>query len=106
MVKRISKIALALLVYWASSGRLREVTVHLGRLVLDGRASMDGAAPRSGYASAAGGAVGAYGRGKPPDLTPRNSRQSAQLKDIRFEFDRYDIRARRTPRSSTRTRNR
>jgi hypothetical protein len=95
MVKHISKIALALLV----SGPLLAGCAK-SPFATDSSsstsASMDGADGR-GFASAAGGAAGgpagAYGQGNAARPNPKEFSQSAQLKDIRFEFDRYDIRA-------------
>jgi len=91
MVKRISKIALALLV----SGPLLAgcaKSPFASDSSSSTSASMDGADGR-GFASAAGGAAGAYGQGNAARPNPKEFSQSAQLKDIRFEFDRYDIRA-------------
>jgi peptidoglycan-associated lipoprotein len=92
MVKRISKIALALLV----SGPLLAGCAK-SPFATDASSSTDATmagADGRGYASAAGGAAGAYGQGNAAARpNPREFTQSAQLRDIRFEFDRYDIRA-------------
>ena len=91
MVKRISKVALALLV----SGPLLAGCAK-SPFASDSSSSTDAAmagASGQGYSSAAGGAAGAYGQGSAARPNPREFSATAQLKDIRFEFDRYDIRA-------------
>jgi peptidoglycan-associated lipoprotein len=91
MVKRISKVALALLV----SGPLLAGCAK-SPFASDGSSSTDASmagASGQGYSSAAGGAAGAYGQGNAARPNPREFSATAQLKDIRFEFDRYDIRA-------------
>ena len=90
MVKRISKIALALLV----SGPLLAGCAK-SPFASDG-SSADGSTggpDGRGFTSAAGGAGSAYGQGNAARPNPRDFTNSAQLKDIRFDFDRYDIRA-------------
>jgi peptidoglycan-associated lipoprotein len=93
-VKHFTKIALALLV----SGPLLAGCAK-SPFASDGSsstgASMAGATGQ-GYASAAGGAAGAYGQGNAARPNPREFSAAAQFKDIRFEFDRYDIRAQDT----------
>lgn len=92
MVKRISKIALALLVSGPLlAGCAKSPFTSAGSSAADG--SMGGSADGRGYTSAAAGAAGAYGQGSAARPNPKEFSQSAQLKDIRFEFDRYDIRA-------------
>src|SRR5262249_62306472 len=88
-MKRISKIALALLV----SGPLLAGCAK-NPLATDGSADGSTGGPDGrGFTSAAGGAGGAHGQGNAARPNPRAFTNSAQLKDIRFEFDRYDIRA-------------
>jgi peptidoglycan-associated lipoprotein len=89
MVKRISKIALALLV----SGPLLAGCAK-NPFATDGSADGSTGGPDGrGFTSAAGGAGGAHGQGNAARPNPREFTNSAQLKDIRFDFDRYDIRA-------------
>jgi peptidoglycan-associated lipoprotein len=89
MVKRISKIALALLV----SGPLLAGCAK-SPFATDGSADGSTTGPDGrGFTSAAGGAGGAFGQGNAARPNPREFTASAQLKDIRFDFDRYDIRA-------------
>ena len=91
MMKRTSKIALALLV----SGPLLAGCAK-SPFAADGSSSTSGTKAGSvdGQVYAAGAAgAGAYGQGNAARPNPREFSASAQLKDIRFEFDRYDIRA-------------
>jgi peptidoglycan-associated lipoprotein len=92
MVKRISKIALALLV----CGPLLAGCAK-NPFATDGSADGSTGGPDGrGFTSAAGGAGGAggaYGQGNAARPNPREFTNSAQLKDVRFDFDRYDIRA-------------
>jgi len=92
MVKRISKIALALLV----CGPLLAGCAK-NPFTTDGSADGSTGGPDGrGFTSAAGGAGGAggaYGQGNAARPNPREFTNSAQLKDVRFDFDRYDIRA-------------
>ena len=92
MVKHISKIALALLV----SGPLLAGCAK-SPFATDGSADGSTGGPDGrGFTSAggaAGGAGGAHGQGNTARPNPREFTNSAQLKDIRFDFDRYDIRA-------------
>jgi peptidoglycan-associated lipoprotein len=92
MMKRTSKIALALLV----SGPLLAGCAK-SPFASDGSSSTSGTKAGSVdgpvYPAAAAGAAGAYGQGNAARPNPREFSQSAQLKDIRFEFDRYEIRA-------------
>ena len=90
MVKRISKIALALLVTGPLLAGCAKSPFAADGSSADG--STGGAADGRGYTSAAGGAAGAYGQGNAARPNPREFTASAQLKDIRFDFDRYDIR--------------
>jgi peptidoglycan-associated lipoprotein len=88
-MKRISKIALALLV----SGPLLAGCAK-SPFATDGSADGSTTGPDGrGFTSAAGGAGGAYGQGNAARPNPREFTASAHLKDIRFDFDRYDIRA-------------
>jgi peptidoglycan-associated lipoprotein len=91
-MKRISKIALALLV----SGPLLAGCAK-NPFAADGSADGSTGGPDGrGFTSAAGGvggAGGAYGQGNAARPNPREFTNSAHLKDIRFDFDRYDIRA-------------
>jgi peptidoglycan-associated lipoprotein len=92
MMKRTSKIALALLV----SGPLL-VGCAKSPFASDSSSSTSGTKAGSVdgpvYPAAAGLAGGAYGQGNAARPNPREFSASAQFKDIRFEFDRYDIRA-------------
>ena len=91
-MKRISKIALALLV----SGPLLAGCAK-SPFATDGSADGSTGGPDGrGFTSAAGGAGGAgsaYGQVNAGRPNPREFTASAHLKDIRFDFDRYDIRA-------------
>jgi peptidoglycan-associated lipoprotein len=91
-MKRISQIALALLV----SGPLLAGCAK-NPFTTDGSADGSTGGPDGrGFTSAAGGAGGAYGQGGQGNAArpnPREFTNSAQLKDVRFDFDRYDIRA-------------
>jgi peptidoglycan-associated lipoprotein len=92
MVKHISKIALALLVSGPLlAGCAKSPFATNGSASTGG--SMGDSADGRGHMAAAGGAGGAYGLGNAARPNPREFSPSAQLKDIRFEFDRYDIRA-------------
>lgn len=51
-----------------------------------------GAGTAGGAAGAVGGAAGAYQQGGAVRPNPKDFTTTAQLKDIRFDFDRYDIR--------------
>jgi peptidoglycan-associated lipoprotein len=90
MVKRISKITLALLV----SGPLLAGCAK-SPFATDGSSAdgSTGGSADSRLTSAAGGAAGANGQGNAARPNPREFTASAQLKDIRFDFDRYAIRA-------------
>ena len=54
---------------------------------------MAGSAGGGGGVGAAGGAAGAYGQGSAARPNPKDFATTAQLKDIRFDFDRYEVRA-------------
>jgi peptidoglycan-associated lipoprotein len=88
-MKRISKIALALLVSGPLLAGCAKSPFATDGSSADGSNGPDG----RGFTSAAGGAAGAYGQGGAARPNPREFTASAQLKDIRFDFDRYDIRA-------------
>ena len=89
----ISRIALALLVSGPLlAGCAKSPFATEGSASADG-STASGSADGRGHIAAAGGAGGAYGQGTAARPNPREFSQSAQLKDIRFEFDRYDIRA-------------
>jgi len=91
MMKRISTIALTLLV----SGPLLAGCAK-SPFASDGSSSTSGTKAGSvdgPVYPAAAGAAGAYGQGNAARPNPREFSASAQLKDIRFEFDRYEIRA-------------
>lgn len=96
MVKRISKIALALLIsgpILAGCAKSPFTTSSDGSSSTSGGAmgaSTDGGRG-SGTAAGAGGAYGQGGAAARPN--PKDFTTAAQLKDIRFDFDRYDIRA-------------
>ena len=91
MVKRISKIALAVLVSGPLLAGCAKSPFATDGSSADG--STGGSADGRGYTSAAGGAAGAYGQGNAARPNPREFTASAQLKDIRFDFDRYEVRA-------------
>src|SRR5499426_841358 len=90
-MKRTTKIALALLV----SGPLLAGCAK-SPFASDGSSSTSGTKAGSvdgPVYPAAAGAAGAYGQGNAGRPNPREFTASAHLKDIRFDFDRYDIRA-------------
>jgi peptidoglycan-associated lipoprotein len=97
MVKRISKVALALLI----TGPILAGCAKSPFATSDGSssstaggsmgASADGGRG-TGTAGGAGGAGGAYGQAGSARPNPKDFTTTAQLKDIRFDFDRYDIR--------------
>ena len=91
MVKRISKIALAVLVSGPLLAGCAKSPFAADGSSADG--STGGSADGRGYTSAAGGAAGAQGQGNAARPNPREFTASAQLKDIRFDFDRYEVRA-------------
>lgn len=95
MVKRISKIALALLVSGPLLAGCAKSPFATGGM--SGSSSADGStvvsADGRGFTADASGAAGAYGHGNAARPNPKEFSQSTQLKDIRFDFDRYDIRA-------------
>jgi peptidoglycan-associated lipoprotein len=91
MVKHISKIALAILISGPLLAGCAKSPFASNGESADG--SSGGSADGRGYSSAAGGAAGAYGQGNAARPNPREFTQSAQLKDIRFDFDRYEIRS-------------
>ena len=88
-MKRISKIALALLVSGPLLAGCAKNPFATGGSADGSTGGPDG----RGFTSAAGSAGGAHGQGNAARPNPREFTNSAQLKDIRFDFDRYDIRA-------------
>jgi peptidoglycan-associated lipoprotein len=93
MVKRISKIALALLI----AGPLVAGCAKSPFATSDGSSSTSGGSMGAsadggrGFGTA-GGAGGAYEQAGAARPNPKDFTTMAQLKDIRFDFDRYDIR--------------
>jgi peptidoglycan-associated lipoprotein len=94
MVKRISKIALTLLI----SGPIVAGCAKSPFATSDGSSastsggSMGASADGGRGAGTAGGAAGAYQQAGAARPNPKDFTTTAQLKDIRFDFDRYDIR--------------
>jgi peptidoglycan-associated lipoprotein len=90
VMKRISQIALALMI----SGPMLAGCAKSPFATSDGSSSSGGSMGASadgrgvGAAGGPGGAYGAAARHNPKEFST-----TAQLKDIRFDFDRYDIRA-------------
>ena len=96
MVKRVSKIALALLIsvpILAGCAKSPFTTSSDGSSPSTSGGAMGGSAAAVGvrYRGGAGGAYGQGGAAARPN--PKDFTTAAQLKDIRFDFDRYDIRA-------------
>jgi peptidoglycan-associated lipoprotein len=94
MVKRVSKIALALLI----SGPILAGCAKSPFATSDGSSSTAGGAMGASAdggrgAGGAGGTGGAYGQAGAARPNPKDFTTMAQFKDIRFDFDRYDIRA-------------
>lgn len=95
MVKRYSQIALMLLIsapILAGCAKSPFTTSEASSPTAGG--SVAGSADGGrGVGSAAGGPAGSYAQGNPNRPNPKEFATMAQLKDVRFDFDRYDIRA-------------
>lgn len=95
MVKRCSKIALALLISGPIlAGCAKSPFATDGSSSTSGGTSMAGSTDGSRGGSAAGtaGTAGSSGQGHVARPNPKDFVTMPQLKDIRFDFDRYEIR--------------
>jgi peptidoglycan-associated lipoprotein len=96
MVKRVSKIALALLIsapILAGCAKSPFTTTSDGSSPSTSGAATAGSAGGGGGFAAAGGAAGAAGQGSAARPNLKDFATTTKLKDIRFDFDRYEIRA-------------
>jgi len=93
MVKRCSQIALVLLIsapILVGCAKSPSTTSDASSPTAGG--PMAGSADGGRVVSAAGGPAGSSAQGNPSRPSPKEFATMALLKDIRFDFDRYDIR--------------
>jgi len=94
MVKRCSQIALVLLIsapILVGCAKTPSTMSDASSPTPGGSGSMAGSADGNRGVGSAGGPAGSYA-GNPTRPNPKEFAVMAQLKDIRFNFDRYDIR--------------